>query len=79
MVKFRHGSKEEICGEVVSGCLSRKYAKYGGIACLRTKGHRGRHMGRMDLAAKADGVCAWCRQPLTMSHELTCDKPKGAK
>lgn len=73
-VKFRRDSDEEVCGERVPGEGSR-YAKYGGIACMRRYLHAGEHVGMCRDAAIADGVCGWCRRPLTESCRTDCDRP----
>lgn len=73
-MKFRHDSDEMVCGEVVPGEESERFAAYGGIVCMRVKGHSGPPIGMVRDAAIADGRCAWCRRPLDEPHRDDCDR-----
>lgn len=74
-VRFRRDSDEKMCGGVVEGSdTDLRFAKYGGIACCRRVGHAPPCIGRMDKAAKADGVCGACRTPIGQKHRADCDK-----
>lgn len=64
-MRFRRDSTEEACGCPI---LSQRYT----IVCMRTKGHEGEHLGRVDQAAKADGVCWECREPVDKPHKGDC-------
>ena len=45
---------QEVCGEVVPGEDSERYAEHGGLACLRRKGHEGEHVAMACEAQAAD-------------------------
>ncbi len=66
-MKFRKDSDERSCnGSIPSG----KW--YGPLACMRTAGHKGKHIAAMNLAALADGVCFGCRVPIETPHKPDC-------
>lgn len=70
-MRFRKDSDEEVCGEVVPGS-DRGPAEYGGLACLRTRGHAGECVSMMRDAARADQRCVHCRAPLAEPHRREC-------
>ena len=68
-VKFSNKSTEEMCGDLVPD--SEKLYK-GGFACSRTAGHAPPCIAMARDAAKADGVCHWCRLPMPGEHLPDC-------
>jgi hypothetical protein len=66
-VRFNHISDEEACGLPM-----RDPVFQGELACLRTKGHAGVCIARMNAAGDADGVWWCCRVPLGQPHTDWC-------
>lgn len=67
-MKFRRDSELEACGVSIvqdSGNNVRE------VACMRIERHKGEHIATMGPAAKADGVCHYCREEIP-SHEDGC-------
>lgn len=65
-MRFRRDTNETSCGASIPD------DRYEALACMRTAGHDGEHIARMDLAAKADGVCHGCRVKLGAPHRDDC-------
>ena len=67
-MKFRRDSDLEACGVSII-----KDYKSGvqEVACMRIEGHKGEHIAMMSTAAKADGVCHYCREEVP-NHEEGC-------
>lgn len=76
-MRFRLDSDEEACGERIEE--PKFFERHGAFMCMRTKGHAGEHLSRMDLAANADGVCPGCRSPIGEPHKADCHAAKEAR
>jgi hypothetical protein len=68
MMKFRRDSDLEACGASIIHDSSGGVTE---VACMRLEGHRGEHIAMMSTAAKADGVCHYCREDIP-KHEDGC-------
>ncbi len=64
-IRFNRHSDEQSC----SGSLVENDHE---VACLRTAGHDPPCEPVMRLAAKLDGVCAWCRVPIGIECHAWC-------
>lgn len=72
-MKYNSHSDEEMCGYAILGLFDGKYdADYGGMACMRTKGHPPPHEATARTAGELDGVHFCCRTPLASHHEPWC-------
>lgn len=67
-MRFNNHSEETTCPTAIP------HEHYGDLACMRVAGHPGEHIARLDLAAKADGVChnPGCRAPIGEAHRADC-------
>lgn len=50
----------EYCQAIVPRTKIKKWSRYGGMVCMRRKGHSGRHIGVARAALIADGFCPSC-------------------
>lgn len=72
-MKFRNDRPEEACPKVIVGD-ARRWAEGNGLMCLRIAGHEGKCEPMGLDAARMDGVCPDCRNPITEPHEAGCPR-----